>query len=222
MIRTFDFILSSLAILVLLPILLPVMLILLCTGEHHVFYLQNRVGQGGQTFSVFKFATMLLNSPSLPGGFITQAGDPRVLPFGKLLRKTKINELPQLFNVWLGQMSVIGPRPVVASHFELYSPEQQEAIKGMKPGLSGLGSLFFRNEESLLRHPEHEPKWVHDHVAAPYKGALELWYARHISLYLYFKLIFLTVLAILNPSFKPLRWFREVPSPPDLLRHHWE
>ena len=222
MTRFFDVLLSSLAILLLLPLLLPIMIILKCTGEHHIFYKQERIGKGGERFEILKFATMLKDSPNLPGGFITTGGDPRVLPFGRFLRKSKINEIPQLFNVWLGQMSVIGPRPVVAPHFALYSPDQQAAIRKMRPGLSGIGSLFFRNEETILAHPDHEGRWIHDHVAAPYKGSLEQWYAGHSTLSNYFKLIGLTILSLLNPGFRPSRWFKDLPTPPELLRHHWE
>lgn len=222
MTRFFDIILSSIALILLLPFLLPIMLVLKCTGEHHVFYAQERIGKAGKPFNILKFATMLKDSPNLPGGFITKGGDPRVLPFGRLLRKSKINELPQLFNVWLGQMSVIGPRPVVAAHFALYSEAQQAAIRTMRPGLSGIGSLFFRDEEALLAHPDHEAKWIHDCVAAPYKGSLEQWYAEHPTLFNYFKLIGLTILAVLSPNFRPLGWFSGLPTPPDLLRQHWE
>jgi len=220
--RFFDLLFSSLAILILLPILLPIMLILKCTGEHYVFYRQERIGRDGKPFMILKFATMLKDSPNLPGGFITKHGDPRVLPFGRLLRKSKINELPQIFNVWLGQMSFIGPRPVVASHFALYSETQQMAIRRMRPGLSGIGSLFFRDEEAILTHPDHEAKWIHDHVAAPYKGSLEQWYADRPTLLNYFKLMGLTMIAVLNPGFRPSKWFSGLPTPPDLLRHHWE
>ena len=222
MLRLFDILFSSIAIFLLLPLLLPIMLILKCTGEHYVFYKQERIGKDGKPFGILKFATMLQDSPNLPGGFITKGGDPRVLPFGRFLRKSKINEIPQLFNVWLGQMSVIGPRPVVAPHFALYSEAQKAAIRKMRPGLSGIGSLFFRDEEKILTHPDHEEKWIHDQVAAPYKGALEQWYSEHPTLFNYFKLIFLTILAVLNPRFRPLGWFSGLPTPPNLLRHHWE
>lgn len=221
MTRIFDLIFSTVAILILLPLLLPIMLVLLCTGEHHIFYEQERIGKNGEPFNVLKFATMLKNSPNLPGGFITHNGDPRILPCGHILRKTKINELPQLFNVWLGQMSIIGPRPVVASHFALYSEEQRSAISKMRPGLSGIGSLFFRAEERILKHPTLDPKWIHDNLAAPYKGSLEQWYSEHATILNYFKLIMLTAVAVIRPSFKPLKWFQGLPEPPVELRHHW-
>src|SRR6266700_5527063 len=118
--RVFDIIASGLAVVALSPLLLPVMLILRLTGEGKVFYAQERVGLGGRRFRILKFATMLENSPNLPGGDITVGRDPRILPVGRVLRDTKLNELPQLFNILLGDMSIIGPRPLtprVASLF---------------------------------------------------------------------------------------------------------
>ena len=104
MTRITDLFLSLIAILILLPVFLPVILILRVTGEGEIFYKQLRIGHNNQTFYVLKFATMLKNSPNLGTGTITVKDDARVLPFGKLLRKTKINELPQLFNIFLGEM----------------------------------------------------------------------------------------------------------------------
>ncbi len=114
MIRLVDFVASTIALALLAPLFLVVMLVLRFTGEHEVFYLQERVGLGGRPFRVLKFATMLKESPNLAGGFLTQKDDPRVLPFGRILRKWKVNELPQLLNVWLGQMGLVGPRPQAA------------------------------------------------------------------------------------------------------------
>ena len=100
--RTLDVVLSFLALVVLVPFLLPVAVILRFTGEGEVFYIQERVGLGGNSFGLYKFATMLKNSPNIGAGEITVRGDPRVLPFGQFLRKTKLNELPQLWNILLG------------------------------------------------------------------------------------------------------------------------
>src|SRR3989339_641951 len=130
-VRFFDILFSGLALLVLVPFILPIMIALKLTGEHHIFYLQPRVGKGGIEFNIIKFATMLENSPNLPGGFITQLKDPRVLPMGHFLRKTKINELPQLLNIFIGQMSIVGPRPIVAQHLALYPEKTREAILTM-------------------------------------------------------------------------------------------
>ena len=121
MTRLFDIFISGMAIVLLFPFMVPIMIGLKFTGEHDIFYKQTRIGKGGVEFGVWKFATMLRNSATMPGGLITQKYDPRVLPMGNFLRKTKINELPQLMNVFGGSMSFVGPRPFVASHFELYS-----------------------------------------------------------------------------------------------------
>ena len=107
MIRFFDILFSGIALLILSPLLVPVSIILRLTGEGEVFFLQERIGKGGKKFKLFKFATMLKNSPNIGTGTVTMRNDPRVLPVGKLLRKTKINELPQLLNIFIGDMSVI-------------------------------------------------------------------------------------------------------------------
>ena len=111
MTRFFDILFSGIAILILLPFMIPIMIALKLTGEHDIFYLQERIGKNNKPFKVYKFATMLRNSPNMAGGLITKDKDPRILPMGNFLRKTKINELPQLLNIFLGQMSVIGYRP---------------------------------------------------------------------------------------------------------------
>ena len=107
--RVFDVFFSGLALLVLSPLLVPIVLILRFSGEGEIFFLQERIGKGGQVFKLFKFATMLKDSPNIGTGTVTMKGDPRVLPVGKFLRKTKINELPQLLNIFFGDTSVIGP-----------------------------------------------------------------------------------------------------------------
>ena len=214
MIRFFDILFSSLAILILLPFMIPIMIGLKLTGEHDIFYIQERIGKGGKPFGVLKFATMLRNSPNMAGGVLTQKNDPRILPMGKFLRKTKINELPQLINIFLGQMSVIGPRPQAKRHYELYSHEVKSAIDTIPPGLSGLGSVVFRDEEDMLNNVEDRDSF-HDTVIAPYKGQLEIWFTQHRTLSTYFKLIWLTVLAVLNPSSNAWKTsFKDLPPVP--------
>jgi lipopolysaccharide/colanic/teichoic acid biosynthesis glycosyltransferase len=218
MIRLVDFVSTTVALALLSPLLLVVILILRFTGEHEVFYLQERIGRGGTPFRVFKFATMLKESPNLSGGYLTQKDDPRVLPFGRFLRKWKINELPQLLNVWLGQMSLVGPRPQAAVHYNLYNSRQKAAIDSLKPGLTGLGSLIFRDEEGLLERSGLDFDYVHDELITPYKGDLEVWYAANQSIGLYFKILFLTAISILAPGGSYLNGFRELPQPPAELR----
>ena len=147
--RICDIFLSSLAILILSPIFIPIAIVLKFTGEGEIFYKQKRIGLNGKEFELLKFATML-NSPNIGAGEITIHNDPRVLPFGKFLRKTKINELPQLLNIITGDMSIVGPRPMVPNTFYNYSAEAQTMLNTVKPGLSGIGSIFFRDEERYL------------------------------------------------------------------------
>ena len=220
MIRFFDILFSGLAIIILFPFMLPIMIGLKLTGEHDIFYCQERVGKGGKIFKVLKFATMMRNSENMPGGVLTQKNDPRILPMGKFLRKTKINELPQLINIFIGQMSVIGPRPQAKRHYDLYSPEVKAAIDTIPPGLSGIGSIVFRDEEDMLNAVEDRDEF-HDKIIAPYKGELEIWFTKHRNVINYFKLIFLTVLAVLKPSSN--KWktsFKDLPTIPDELKEY--
>lgn len=220
MIRFFDILFSGLAIIILFPFMLPIMIGLKLTGEHDIFYCQERVGKGGKIFKVLKFATMMRNSENMPGGVLTQKNDPRILPMGKFLRKTKINELPQLINIFIGQMSVIGPRPQAKRHYDLYSEEVKNAIDKIPPGLSGIGSVVFRDEEDMLNAVENRDDF-HDRIIAPYKGNLEIWFTKHRNIITYFKLIFLTVLAVLKPSSN--KWktsFKDLPPVPTELEEY--
>ena len=220
MTRFFDILFSGIAIIILLPFMIPIMIGLILTGEHDIFYKQERIGKGGKTFGVLKFATMLRNSPDMAGGVLTQKNDPRILPMGKFLRKTKINELPQLVNIFIGQMSVIGPRPQAKRHYDLYSAEVKSAINTVAPGLSGLGSVAFRDEEDMLNAVADRDNF-HDTIIAPYKGALEVWFVQHRSVAVYFKLIWLTVLAVLKPSSKIWRKaFKDLPPVPAELEQY--
>ena len=125
--------------------------------------------------------------------------DPRVLPLGKFLRKTKINELPQLLNIFYGDMSVIGPRPLTTQTFGAYSENTQSLLKQVRPGLSGLGSIIFRDEEEIMYGATASVDFYMS-VIAPYKGVLEEWFVLNKNLYIYFMAIFVTVWAIFIPS----------------------
>ncbi|MBQ9205631.1 MAG: sugar transferase [Treponema sp.] len=220
MIRFFDILFSGIAIIILLPFMIPIIIGLKLTGEHDIFYKQERIGKGGKPFDVLKFATMLRNSPNMAGGVLTQKDDPRILPMGKFLRKTKINELPQLVNIFIGQMSVIGPRPQAKRHYDLYSDEVKATIDTVAPGLSGLGSVAFRDEEDMLNAVSDRDHF-HDTIIAPYKGALEVWFVHHRSIGVYFKLIWLTVLAVIKPSSKAwMTAFKDLPPVPTELEQY--
>ena len=216
--RVFDILFSGIALLLLSPLLVPIVIILRLTGEGEVFFLQERIGKGGKKFKLFKFATMLKNSPNIGTGTVTMRGDPRVLPVGTFLRKTKINELPQLLNILFGDMSVIGPRPLTTQTFGAYSKSTQGLITQVRPGLSGVGSIIFRGEEEIM-HGAAASVDFYANVIAPYKGALEEWFVSSKGLYIYFMAIFITVWAVLFPKTK-VAWtvFKELPEPPEELK----
>jgi lipopolysaccharide/colanic/teichoic acid biosynthesis glycosyltransferase len=218
MIRIYDIFFSILSISFLLPLFIITILILSLTGEKEVFYLQNRVGKNGKLFKLIKFATMLKNSPNIGSGTITLENDERVLPVGKFLRKTKINELPQLFNVLFGNMSLIGPRPLTMENFYKYRIDIQKLIATVKPGLSGIGSIIFRDEEKLLSNSDR-PIEFYDEVITPYKGNLEKWFVENYNIKMYFKSIILTAWIIIFPMSKA-KWFffKTLPKVPKKLK----
>lgn len=215
--RLLDIALSGLGLLVLSPLLVPIAIALRLTGEGEVFFIQQRVGRGGQPFGLYKFATMLKNSPNLGTGTVTVKNDPRVLPLGRFLRKTKINELPQLLNIFKGDMSIIGPRPQTQRCFDAFPARSQAEIIKVRPGLSGIGSIVFRNEEELM-HASKEPERFYDQVIMPYKGALEEWYVAHQGLWTYLAAIFVTAWVVLFPESR-LAWrvFPQLPAVPTEL-----
>lgn len=216
LIRSLDIILSFVGILFLSPLLIIVSMILKFTGENEIIYKQTRIGKDLKTFSLYKFATMLKDSSSFGSGELTQFNDPRVLPVGKFLRKTKINELPQLFNVLKGDMSLVGPRPQTRKYFNLYSKSAKEHISKIKPGLSGIASIIFRNEEELLRYTE-DPVKFDDECITPFKGDLEIWYVENKSLSNYLIIVFLTVAVVIIPSLNTYNFFSKLPDIPDDL-----
>lgn len=213
MIRFFDFVFSFIAIFMIFPFIVLLSIILKFTGEGKIFFLQERIGKYKKKFKVIKFATMLENSPNIGAGSITELNDPRILPLGKILRKTKINEIPQLFNVLKGDMSLIGPRPHVERDLKGVDKEILDEILSTKPGLSGVASIFFRDEESII-HDSPNGRVFYDENIAPFKAELELWYVKQNKNYLYFPLIFLTVLGIF--SNKILNIYKIFPSLPPI------
>lgn len=213
--RIIDILLATLTLFILLPLFIPVIIILFLTGEHKVFYLQNRVGYKNKNFRIIKFATMLANSPNMGSGSLTLKNDPRVLPFGSFLRKSKINELPQLLNIIIGDLAIVGPRPQMQIDFEKYSEDVQQKIYNVRPGLTGIGSIVFRDEESLISEASEKenPHNFYKRVIAPYKGELEMWYQLNRSVFLDCKLIFMTAWAIIKPETRLYeKWFSNLPK----------
>lgn len=209
--RLIDIIIAGFVLLALSPLFILVTIALLCTGEHEVLYKQERIGYKNMRFNIWKFATMLKNSLNIGTGSITLRNDPRVTPFGKILRITKINELPQIINVLRGDMSIVGPRPLLMQSFELYADMVQKRIYNQKPGITGIGSLVFRDEEKILSNAKDVNNMLR--IIYAYKGALEMWYQDHASLYTDFKIMFLTATSILLPKNTLVpRIFKDLPA----------
>ena len=212
--RLLDIIVSLVALTVLLPLFIPIIILLRITAEGEVFYFQERIGLKNSRFQIWKFATMLKNSMNMGTGSITLQNDFRVTPIGKFLRKTKINELPQIINILKGDISLVGPRPLVTKTFSAYTEEIQSKIYNVKPGLTGIGSIVFRDEESLISAVKDEdPHEFYKRVIAPYKGELEMWYQKNKSFFLDLQLIFMTAWVILFPESRLYeKWFRDLPK----------
>lgn len=216
--RLFDIILSLISIILFLPFFIPIAIAQKLTGEGYVFYLQDRVGYRNKKFKIWKFATMLKASPGLGTGSITLQNDWRVTPVGKYLRITKINEVPQIINILLGEMSIVGPRPLMLVDFEKFSPDIQARFYNNKPGLTGIGSIIFRDEEKYISESGMEPHEFDRQFIAPYKGALEIWYQEHCSLVTDTMIIFLTVAALFAPhNTLAFKIFTTLPSKPAIF-----
>lgn len=214
MTRSLDLVLSTGVLALLLPLLLAIAAVLALTGEKKIIYRQTRIGRGGNEFDLLKFATMLEDSPAM-GGLLTDTNDPRVLPVGRFLRASKLNELPQLINVIRGDLSLVGPRPQVRRHYDCYDTSVKKLINTVRPGITGVAALLFRDEERLLSSGEHANQRLYDEVIAPYKGELEAWYVQNRSLGLYFKLLILTAIAVVFPRNELYkRWLTNLPVPP--------
>jgi lipopolysaccharide/colanic/teichoic acid biosynthesis glycosyltransferase len=206
------------ALILLLPVFIPVSIILLLTGEHSVIYRQVRIGQYNQNFRIWKFVTMRKGSSKMGTGSLTLRNDPRVLTVGKYLRITKINELPQIVNVLIGNMSIVGPRPLMDVDFQKFPDHVKKRIYNVKPGITGIGSIIFRDEEKWISNADMDPHEYDKKVIAPYKGELELWYQDNQSFNTDAKLIFCTIWAIISPNTQmPYKIFKGLPEKPESL-----
>lgn len=188
--RAFDLFFSVLGLLVLSPLLLLLALLVKLSDGGPVFYRQQRVGQGGRLFAILKFRSMVVNAEKM-GLSVTKDGDPRITQIGRFLRKTKLDELPQLWNVLRGEMSFVGPRPEVPRYVAHYTAEQRRVL-ALKPGITDLATLEFRNEEELLRTAGDTEKFYLEYCV-PRKIELNLAYARQANLWEDVKIILRTL-----------------------------
>ena len=217
--RIIDLFISTLALVLLLPLFLIVAIILKFTGEGEIFYLQERLGFLNKKFKIIKFATMVKNSPNIGTGSLTLRDDPRVLPFGKFLRKSKINELPQIFNVLIGDMSIVGPRPQMQVDFDKFPADIRNEIYKSQPGITGIGSIIFRDEEKWISNHQGDKHKFYKEKIAPYKAEVEIWYLNNFSIFLDFKLIFLTAFVIIFPQCNIIeKVLKSLPKKPHYLK----
>ena len=217
--RLFDLTIAVLSLLLLFAPMILVMIILKFTGEGEIFYLQKRLGYLNNEFKIIKFATMVKNSPNIGTGSLTLRGDPRVLPFGNFLRKSKINELPQIFNVIIGNMSIVGPRPQMKVDFDKFPPKKRNEIYKSKPGITGIGSIIFRDEEKWISNFNGDKHEFYKNKIAPYKTDVELWYYKNQSLFVDVKLVILTAWVIIFPNSDFVeRIFKSLPKKPSYLQ----
>jgi lipopolysaccharide/colanic/teichoic acid biosynthesis glycosyltransferase len=217
--RLFDLTIAVLSLLLLFAPMILVMIILKFTGEGEIFYLQKRLGYLNKEFKIIKFATMIKNSPNIGTGSLTLRGDPRVLPFGNFLRKSKINELPQIFNVIIGNMSIVGPRPQMKVDFDKFPPKKRNEIYKSKPGITGIGSIIFRDEEKWISNFNGDKHEFYKNKIAPYKTDVELWYYKNQSLFVDVKLVILTAWVIIFPNSDFVeKIFKSLPKKPSYLQ----
>jgi lipopolysaccharide/colanic/teichoic acid biosynthesis glycosyltransferase len=200
LIRLLDVVFAAVGIILLSPVLALVAVILRVTNERCVIFKQERIGYGERPFLIYKFVTMMRDSPNIGSRFITSKNDPRIFAFGVFLRKSKLNELPQLFNVLKGDMSLIGPRPMIREGFDFYPPAARGLIGSVRPGLSGVGSIVLRNEESLLQQCEGDRLEFYKQNVSPRKAELEIWFVRKKSVLLYLILILITIVEVIFPG----------------------
>jgi len=212
--RLLDLLVSLISLIILLPVFIPIIIILKFTAEGEIFYFQERMGVNNSRFQIWKFATMLKKSMDMGSGSITLQNDFRVTKIGFFLRKTKINELPQIINILKGDISLVGPRPLVTKTFSAYNAEVQSKIYNVKPGLTGIGSIIFRDEESIISAvTDEDPHDFYRRIIAPYKGELEIWYQNNKSFLLDLQLVFMTAWVIVFSKSKLYeKWFKNLPK----------
>lgn len=193
--RLFDIIVSSLMLVVFSPLLLVVALLVYLQDFKNPLYMPSRVGLRGRSFTMFKMRSMVVNADS-SGVDSTSSTDSRITPIGSFIRRFKIDEITQLINVFLGHMSLVGPRPNVQREVDLYT-ELEFGLLSVKPGITDLSSIVFSDEGDILSHFP-DPDLAYNQYIRPYKSSLGLFYIKNHSIYLDIKILFLTVLSFAN------------------------
>lgn len=195
MIRLFDILFSTIGLLLLSPLFLIIYILIIIESKGGGFYSQTRVGKNGIPFAIYKFRSMRTDADK--HGLITVGGrDPRITRIGYYIRKYKIDELPQLWNVLVGDMSLVGPRPEVQKYVDLYTEEQRKVLS-VRPGITDYASIEYVDENILLAKSD-DPDRTYVEVVMPAKIVLNMKYINNKSLKEYFKIIFLTLAKIVG------------------------
>ncbi len=193
--RAFDILASAIGLIVASPVLIPVIIAVWLQDFHSPFYIATRIGKGGKPFRMVKLRSMVVNADKT-GVDSTSAKDPRITPVGRFIRRYKLDELSQLWNVLKGDMSLVGPRPQVPRDVALYTNEEQRLLS-VKPGITDIASIVFADEGDILKDSA-DPDLDYNRLIRPWKSRLGLLYIEHQSFLLDLRLIFLTALAILS------------------------
>jgi lipopolysaccharide/colanic/teichoic acid biosynthesis glycosyltransferase len=219
--RIADIFFAALALILLFPFFIIIALLLKFTGEGEVFYRQDRVGKSGKVFGILKFATMLKDSANMGHGTLTVRNDPRITKVGKWLRLTKINELSQFWNVLVGDMSFVGPRPLTIKGMARFNEQELKRIHQLQPGITGIGSLVFRDEEKLVtlyKDLGNDPREYYTNYINPYKVKLEMWYFENQTFTVDFLIILTTLYSIITNNRKiAFKTFKNLPPLPKSL-----
>lgn len=195
MIRLLDIIFSTLGIIILLPLFMIICLIIKADSKGGCFFIQERIGKDGKPFGIYKFRTMR-SGADVDGLLTIGTHDKRITRVGTFLRKTKIDELPQLWNVLKGEMSIVGPRPEVEKYVLLYSEEQRKVLN-IRPGITDYASIEYVNENEILSQT-NDPDKAYIEEVMPHKIELSMRYLEHYTVSEYLKIIFLTLKKIIS------------------------
>jgi lipopolysaccharide/colanic/teichoic acid biosynthesis glycosyltransferase len=208
--RLFDLVLSSIGLVLISPILIMIAVWIKLDDPGPVFYRGERIGRLGQPFRIFKFRSMVVDADRI-GGSSTSQEDPRITRSGRFIRRYKLDELPQLINVFLGQMSFVGPRPEVRKYVEQYTSDER-IILDVRPGITDWASIWNADEGAVLSSYS-DPDWAYEHIIRPTKLKLQLDYVHHHNLWIDIKLIVYTLWRMVKPNFYP----RELSRYPRLI-----
>jgi lipopolysaccharide/colanic/teichoic acid biosynthesis glycosyltransferase len=216
--RFFDIVFSVCGLILLSPLLLIVMLLIWLHDSHSPFYIAPRVGKNGQIFQMVKFRSMIVDADKT-GVDSTSSRDPRITPIGHFVRKFKLDEFTQLWNVLMGNMSLVGPRPNVKRETDLYTPVEKRLLS-VQPGITDLSSIVFSDENDILKNSE-DPDIDYNQLIRPWKSRLGLLYIDNITLGLDFRLIFLTIVNMYSRpnALRSLnKLLKEIDAPEDVIR----